>query len=52
MLIFDAHLDLSMNAVLWDRDLTRPIADIRQREKDLTDRLDRGEGNRYLYRNA
>ena len=25
MLIFDAHLDLSMNALEWNRDLTRGI---------------------------
>lgn len=38
MLIFDAHLDLSLNAVDWNRDLTRPIAEIRDRERGLTDR--------------
>jgi membrane dipeptidase len=32
MLIFDAHLDLAWNALAWDRDLCRPVADIRQRE--------------------
>ena len=32
MLIFDWHLDLSWNALEWDRDLTRPIAEIRARE--------------------
>src|SRR5438270_2270917 len=44
MLIFDAHLDLSMNALEWNRDLTRPISEIRQREKGLSDKKDRGEG--------
>ncbi|MCI0747593.1 MAG: membrane dipeptidase [Verrucomicrobia subdivision 3 bacterium] len=44
MLIFDAHLDLAMNALEWNRDLTQPIADIRQREADLTDKPDRGRG--------
>src|SRR6185295_5137748 len=44
MLIFDAHLDLSMNALEWNRDLTRPIDEIRQREKALTDKPDRGRG--------
>ena len=44
MLIFDAHLDLSMNALEWNRDLTRPISEIRQREKGLTDKKDRGKG--------
>ncbi len=42
MLIFDAHLDLSMNALEWNRDLTRPIAEIRARERGLTDKPDRG----------
>lgn len=44
MLIFDAHLDLSMNALEWNRDLTRPLDEIRAREKDMTDRRDRGHG--------
>ena len=43
-LIFDAHLDLSMNAVEWNRDLTRPLADIRGREAHRTDKPDRGRG--------
>ncbi|NBR08907.1 MAG: peptidase M19, partial [Opitutaceae bacterium] len=44
MLIFDAHLDLSMNALEWNRDLTRPIAEIRAREKGQHDKADRGHG--------
>jgi len=44
MLIFDAHLDLAMNALEWNRDLTQPITDIRQREEGLTDKKDRGRG--------
>src|SRR5205823_645685 len=44
MLIFDAHLDLAMNALEWNRDLTRPIDEIRQREQGQTDRPDRGRG--------
>ena len=44
MLIFDAHLDLSMNAIEWNRDLTRPIEEIRAREEKLTDKPDRGRG--------
>jgi membrane dipeptidase len=43
MLIFDAHLDLAMNALEWNRDLRRPIDEIRQREKGLTDKPDRGK---------
>ncbi len=44
MLIFDAHLDLAMNALEWNRDLTQPIDEIRQRERGLTDKPDRGRG--------
>ena len=44
MFIFDAHLDLSMNAMEWNRDLTRPLSEIRDRERHLTDRPDRGRG--------
>ena len=33
MLIVDAHLDLAMNALEWNRDLTRPIDEIRARER-------------------
>ena len=44
MFIFDAHLDLSMNALEWNRDFTRPIQEIRQREQGLTDKPDRGKG--------
>ncbi|MSR66614.1 MAG: peptidase M19 [Pedosphaera sp.] len=44
MFILDAHLDLSMNALEWNRDLTRPIAEIREREAGLTDKPDRAKG--------
>jgi len=44
MLIVDGHLDLAMNALEWNRDLTRPIAEIRAREQDLRDKPDRGGG--------
>ena len=43
-LIFDAHLDLSMNAMEWNRDLTRPLEEIREREKGLNDKPDRCNG--------
>src|SRR5687767_3919114 len=33
-----------MNALEWNRDLTRPIAEIRARERALTDKPDRGRG--------
>ncbi len=42
MLIFDAHLDLSMNALEWNRDLTRSIDEVRARERGKTDKPDRG----------
>ncbi|MEX0718251.1 MAG: membrane dipeptidase [Planctomycetaceae bacterium] len=32
MLIFDAHLDLAWNALEYNRDLTRPVAEIREFE--------------------
>ena len=44
MLIFDAHLDLSMNALEWNRDLRQPVSHIRQRERGLTDKVDRAKG--------
>lgn len=43
MLIFDAHLDLSLNAIEWNRDLTRPIGEIRAAERGLTDKQGRGQ---------
>jgi membrane dipeptidase len=42
MFIIDAHLDLAMNAMEWNRDLKQPVADLRQREKDMNDKPDRG----------
>ena len=41
--IVDAHLDLSMNAMEWNRDYRKPISEIRLREKGLTDKPDRGK---------
>ena len=35
MLIFDAHLDLGLNAVDWNRDLRMTVAEIRAAEKAL-----------------
>ena len=43
-LIFDAHLDLAMNALEWNRDLTRPCAELRAGEKGKTDKPDRANG--------
>jgi membrane dipeptidase len=42
MFTIDAHLDLSMNALEWNRDLRRPLSEINQREAGLTDKPDRG----------
>jgi membrane dipeptidase len=41
MFTIDAHLDLSMNALEWNRDLRKPAAEINEREKGLTDKPDR-----------
>src|SRR5947207_2409193 len=32
MLTFDWHLDLAWNALEWNRDITKPVADVRRRE--------------------
>jgi membrane dipeptidase len=44
MFTIDAHLDLSMNALEWNRDLRRPVSEINEREKGLADKPDRGKG--------
>lgn len=44
ILIIDAHLDLAMNAIEWNRDLSRPLTEIRQREMNMKDKPDRGKG--------
>ena len=41
--IFDAHLDLSMNALEWNRDFRLPVHTIRKSEKGMIDLPDRGE---------
>jgi membrane dipeptidase len=41
MLIMDAHLDLAMNAMEWNRDLKLPVGDLREREKGMRDKPDR-----------
>ena len=40
-LLFDAHLDLAINALEWNRDLTQPIDILRERERHLSDKPDR-----------
>lgn len=43
-LLFDGHLDLAMNAIEWNRDLTWSVAEIREKEQGMTDKPDRGKG--------
>jgi membrane dipeptidase len=43
-MIIDAHLDLAMNAMEWNRDLRMPVSEIRDWEKGLNDKPDRGRG--------
>lgn len=43
MISVDAHLDLSMNAMEWNRDLRMSIAEMRDREKNMDDKPDRGK---------
>jgi membrane dipeptidase len=40
----DAHLDLALNALEWNRDLTRTITEIRAAETGLRDKAGRGRG--------
>ena len=42
--VFDAHLDLAMNAMEWNRDLTCELEELRNRELKLNDKPDRGHG--------
>ncbi len=42
MLIVDAHLDLAMNVMEWNRDLKQPVRNLREREAGLSDKPDRG----------
>src|SRR5260221_7995655 len=44
MFIIDAHLDLSMNAMEWNRDLRKPVDKIRSSEKEMNDKPDRSKG--------
>ncbi|MFL5774494.1 MAG: dipeptidase [Flavisolibacter sp.] len=43
MFIMDAHVDLAMNAMEWNRDLRKPAKDINVREQHMTDKPDRGK---------
>jgi membrane dipeptidase len=44
MFAIDAHLDLAMNAMEWNRDLRLPVQHIREREKGWQDKPDRARG--------
>jgi membrane dipeptidase len=42
ILCFDAHLDISMNAMEWNRDMRWTVQQIRESEKGMSDKPDRG----------
>ncbi len=42
--IIDCHLDLAMNAIEWNRDLSKTVKEIRSREIGMNDKLDRAKG--------
>ncbi|SVA85177.1 uncharacterized protein METZ01_LOCUS138031, partial [marine metagenome] len=44
MFTFDAHLDLSLNAIEYNRDLRRSVREIRKEEVGMTDLKGRGNG--------
>ena len=44
MFTIDAHLDLSMNAMEWNRDLRKTVDQIRESEQGMNDKPDRGLG--------
>ena len=43
MLIIDAHLDLAMNALEWNRNYKEPVTALREREEGMTDKVDRAK---------
>jgi membrane dipeptidase len=43
-LLIDAHLDLAMNAIYFDRDITRNLTEMNREEADLHDFSFRGKG--------
>jgi membrane dipeptidase len=43
ILCFDSHLDISMNAMEWNRDQRWTVEQIRESEKGMTDKPDRGK---------
>ena len=44
MFTIDAHLDLAMNAMEWNRDLRKSVMQIREMEVGMHDKPDRGNG--------
>jgi membrane dipeptidase len=44
MFLIDAHLDISLNAIEWNRDYRQSVYNIRQSEAGMTDKIDRGRG--------
>ncbi|SFQ40714.1 dipeptidase [Parafilimonas terrae] len=44
MFTIDAHLDLSMNAMEWNRDLRKTVFELRKSEAGLNDKPDRSKG--------
>ncbi|MBM4436011.1 MAG: membrane dipeptidase [Actinobacteria bacterium] len=44
MIVIDFHLDLGMNALRWNRELIRPVPDLRAAEAGLTDEIGRAAG--------
>ncbi|RYZ47041.1 MAG: peptidase M19 [Sphingobacteriales bacterium] len=44
MFIVDAHLDLAMNAMEWNRDLRRSVHELRSSEAGMSDKPDRARG--------
>jgi membrane dipeptidase len=44
MFLIDAHLDISTNAIEWNRDYRMTVTDIRKSEEGMTDKIDRGRG--------
>jgi membrane dipeptidase len=44
MFLIDAHLDISTNAIEWNRDYRMSVYDIRKSEQGMTDKIDRGKG--------
>lgn len=44
MLVIDSHLDLALNSVIWNRDLTKSVFEIRRLETGMVDHKFRAKG--------